>query len=175
MENKVVFGRKEIKLLYSTYGEHDIYNSGSFKAMTRNLTTGAVLGRGHHCERCKGKMAASCYEVFHFGFCSEWVACKGKRQRCGERFALYSDGCSKHPRCQGYNKALYRAANGEEIQMSEFNDPDPTNFDRECVTQDQHDDMETEMGILDEVAEVQLELYGHIPANFHEDYFAQRA
>ena len=58
------FGKKELKMLYATYGEQDLYNSGNFKPLTRNLTTGKIMNRGHHCDQCSGKVTQSCYENF---------------------------------------------------------------------------------------------------------------
>jgi hypothetical protein len=173
MGNKTAFDRKKLKALYATYGEDDHFNSGKFKALTRNLTTGALLRRGHHCERCEAKMSQSCYENFHYAYCAHWVTRKGVRVRCGERFAVHSDGCGKHPRVQGYNEPLYRAITGEPVELSEFDDPDPLNLEGE--PEEDEDDMEAEMEKVDEMAEEYLCEHGYVPASFHNDYFVARA
>jgi hypothetical protein len=172
MGNKTAFDRKKLKALYATYSEDDHFNSGKFKPLTRNLTTGALLGRGHHCERCNAKMSQACYENFHYAYCSQWVTRKGLRVHCGERFAVHSDGCGKHPRVQGYNGPLYRAANGEAVELAEFDDPDPSNLNGE--PEDDEDDMEAEMERVDEMAEDHFNKHGYVPVNFHNDYFAAR-
>jgi hypothetical protein len=167
------WGRKELRELYASYGEDNIYNSGMFKPLTRNLTTGKQLQRGHHCNLCKGKMSLSCYDNFHYGYCPTWVTRKGKRERCGERFCFRSNGCGKHPRVQGFNETLFRAANGGEVDMSEFDDPDPQNFHEE--SDDNDDNWENEMEEMQIMTEKHLAVHGYVPENLYTDYFVERA
>ncbi|KAJ4366231.1 hypothetical protein N0V83_007867 [Neocucurbitaria cava] len=167
------FGKKELKLLYATYSEADLYNSGTFKPLTRNLTTGAKLGLGHHCQQCNGKMTQSCYENLHYAYCATWVnrMLDGKpvRRRCGERFALRSDGCGRHPRVQGYNEPLYRAAEGYDVALSEFDDPDPDNSKGE--PEDDEEDWEAEHIELARLTEEEIAKNGFLPADFHNSYW----
>ena len=173
MGQKHAFGKKNLKELYANYGDKNLYNSGKFKPLTRNLTTGATLSQSHHCDHCDAKMSISCYENFHYGFCPTWVNRNGKRERCGERFCTRSDGCGKHPRVQGYNDAFYRAADGEDLELSEFDDPDPLNTKGDPDEDD--DDMKAEMEPLDELAEQYIEKHGTLPPNFHNNYWAERS
>lgn len=166
------FGKKKLKALYATYGEENLYNSGNFQPLTRNLTTKKMLNRGHHCDRCKAKMSMSCFDAFHYAFCPTWVTRKGKRERCGERFCVHSDGCGKHSRVQGYNEPLYRAANGEDVDLSEFDDPDPLNLKGEA--EDDEDDLEAEQEAREEAEEELIKEHGHVPAIFYKNYWTER-
>jgi hypothetical protein len=171
MGRKLTFGKKELKALYATYGDANLYNSGAFEPLTRNLTTGASLKRGHHCDFCQRRMSVSCYEKLHYAFCSTWVTRKGRRERCGERFCVLSGGCGKHPRVEGYNKPLHRAANGEVIDISEFADPEPLNLENgaeEDIVN--YEEWEVER---DEVAEKLQRELGHVPETFYTDYYIE--
>jgi hypothetical protein len=167
------WGRKEVQELYATYGEDNIYNSGMFKPLTRNLTTGKQLQRGHHCNLCNGKMSQSCYDDFHYGYCPTWVTRKGKRERCGERFCFRSNGCGKHPRVRGFNEALFRAANGGNVDISEFDDPDPQNVHEESDEND--DNWVHEMEEMQIMTEKHLAVHGYVPESLYTDYFVERA
>jgi hypothetical protein len=166
-----LFGRKKVRQLYATYGNKHLYNSGRFKPLTRNLTTGALLNRTHHCERCDATMTQNCYDELHLAFCPHWITRKGIRRHCGERFTLRSDGCGRHPRSQGYNRALYRAANGEDVDLSEFDDPDPLNLNGEA---EEDDDFEAEIQAVDKLAEKYFDENGYVPVNFYTNYFTAR-
>ncbi|KAL5119741.1 hypothetical protein ACEQ8H_002347 [Pleosporales sp. CAS-2024a] len=157
MVQKLPFGKKKLRELYASYGENDLFNSGKFKSLTRNLTTGAILTQSHHCERCESKMTQACYENLHYGFCSHWVTRNGDRERCGERFAFRSQGCGKHPRHQGYNSAFYRAADGEDVDLCEFDDPH-LSFDQKPA---EKCDKQAKMAAIDELVEVFLEKHGY--------------
>ncbi|CAO2657952.1 Nn.00g072120.m01.CDS01 [Neocucurbitaria sp. VM-36] len=174
---KAVFGKKELKMLYASYGEDDLYNSGNFKSMTRNLTTGKMLHRSHHCEQCNSKMSQTCYDNFHHAYCPTWVTrnIDGKRvrRRCGERFALRSDGCGKHPRVQGYNEPLYHAAEGHDVSLSDLDDSDPENSKGE--PEDDEDDYEAEEKELERIAEEEIKKKGYLPKDFHSNYWRARA
>ncbi|KAF1851477.1 uncharacterized protein K460DRAFT_413034 [Cucurbitaria berberidis CBS 394.84] len=171
------FSKKELKLLYSSYGEDDLYNSGKFKPLTRNLTTGKILMRGHHCGQCNNKMTQNCYENLHYAYCSTWVTRnrdgRRVRVRCGERFALRSDGCAKHPRVQGYNEPLYRAADGYDVDLAEFDDTDPGDLKGE--PEDNEDDFEAESEELERLVEAIIEKDGYLPPDFHAKYWQDRA
>jgi hypothetical protein len=172
MGKKHPFNGKKLKAVYATYGPLDLYNSGNFNPLTRNLVTGAILSRGHHCERCNAKMTQSCYEKFHYAFCSAWVEDRGDRERCGERFALHSDGCSKHRKVNGYNTPFYRAANGEDVDASEFDDP---KLSKPAALEAQVNDSEVELALVDNAAEEYLKAHGELPATFHQEYYARLA
>jgi hypothetical protein len=134
--------------------------------------TDALLSQSHHCERCEAKMTQSCYENFPYGFCSEWVSQSGKRERRGERFAFCSADCCKHPSSKGFNRALYRAAEGEHVDLVEFDDPNPLNFNEEL---NDKEDLEAGLNSIDEMTEEHFKQHGNIPPNFHQDFFALRA
>jgi len=172
MVQKLNFDKKKLRALYSSYGENDLFNSGRFKALTRNLTTGALLSQTHHCERCEAKMRISCYENLHYGFCSEWTSRNGERERCGERFAFRSQGCGKHPRHQGYNAAFYKAAEGENVELCDFDDLKCPNLDEVSIRKI---DMKAEMEIADELLEKHIEKHGYVSASFHNKHFARKA
>ncbi|EAT81280.1 hypothetical protein HBH56_132030 [Parastagonospora nodorum] len=172
MVQKLNFDKKKLRALYASYGENDLFNSGRFKALTRNLTTGALLSQTHHCERCEAKMKTACYENLHYGFCSEWATRNGKRERCGERFAFRSQGCGKHPRQKGYNAAFYKAAEGEDVKLCDFDDLNDLELDEESICKI---DMKAEMEIADKLLEKHLEEHGYVSASFHSKHFARKA
>jgi len=172
MGRSSTFGKKELKALYATYGEANLYNSGSFEPLTRNLTTGAPLKKGHHCDICQAKMSVSCYEKFHYAYCPTWVTRKGKRERCGERFCVHSKGCGKHARVQGYNKPLYRAADGEDADLSEFDDFEPFNLDEEDDDNNE-EDFQAHWEARAEVEEELRDRHGFVPKSFYDDHYAE--
>jgi hypothetical protein len=164
---------KMLKQLYSTYGENDLYNSGRFNPLTRNLTSGVILNQAHHCERCQGKMSRSCFESLHYAFCATWVTTEdGVRERCGERFCLRSQGCGKHSKVQGFNGPFYRAAQNEDIELSEFDDPE---LSKPVVPEANPNVEEAQLSLVDEAAEAHIATYGYLPDSFHNDYYAKRA
>ncbi|KAF2820349.1 hypothetical protein CC86DRAFT_249416, partial [Ophiobolus disseminans] len=169
MGQKMPFSKKELKVLYATYGDANLYNSGNLDPLTRNLTTGALLKKGHHCDICQAKMSMSCYEKFHYAFCPTWVTRKGKRERCGERFCLFSGGCGKHSRVQGYNKPLYRAADGQAPDLSEFDDQEPSDLTAE--PKDKEEDFEAHEKTRNEVEEELRQQHGYVPKSFYDNYF----
>jgi hypothetical protein len=166
------FGKRELRQLYGSFGTHDLFNSGNFNPLTRNLTTGKILNRGHHCERCESKMTKACFEDFHYAFCPTFVTRNGSRVRCGERLALRSDGCGEHKKCKGYNRPLYRAAKGEDVDLSEFDDPEPWNLVDEPKTGEH--DYEREKIELAELIEDVIRKKGSLPPNFEAEYWAVR-
>jgi hypothetical protein len=171
MGKKAPFDKKMLKALYATYGEKNLFNSGNFKPLTRNLTTGALLNRGHHCERCNAKMTQNCYESLHYAYCPTWVTNEGARERCGERFALHSDGCGKHSKVRGYNAPLFRAANGEDVDLAEFDDLDLLDTE---APEAEDSDLEAELATVDKAADDYLQAHGWVSGTFHQDYFALR-
>lgn len=171
MVKKLNFDKKKLRALYASYGERDLFNSGRFKALTRNLTTGALLSQTHHCERCEAKMRISCYENLHYGFCSEWATRNGERERCGERFAFRSQGCGKHPRHMGYNAAFYKAAEGEDVELYDFDDLKYPDLNEVSIRKI---DMKAEMEIADELLEKRIEEHGYVSGSFHNKHFARK-
>lgn len=174
---KVGLTKKQIKELYATYGQLNLFNSGKFHPYTRNLTTGKILQRSHHCEQCNAKMTQSCYLDLHHAFCPTWVTRihngERVRERCGERFALRSDGCGKHPRVQGCNEPFYRAAAGEDIDLAEFDDKDPLNL--KGAPEDDENQYEADMEELDRLAEDIIATKGYLPADFYANFWKDRA
>lgn len=171
MGKKNDLGRKDLKILDASYGEGDLYNSGKFKPLTPNLSTGAMLGKHHHCDICTKNMTIACFEEFHYAFCAEWVLRKGQRGRCGERLCVHSDGCKRHPRVLGCNEPFYRAADGEHVELSEFHVPDLQNLKGESEVDD--DTFEEEVAAVNALAEEHIEKSGFFPPGFYNDYWTQ--
>lgn len=175
---KSPFGKKQTKALYATFGDDDLYNSGRFNPYTRNLTTGKTLNRPHHCEQCNAKMTNSCYDKFHHAFCPTWVTRirdgKRVRERCGERFALHSDGCGKHPRVQGYNNPLYRAAEGYDVDLSEFDDLDPED-QKDGPEDDDNDDCDAALEDHYREGEEMMAAGETLPPDFYTKFWDDRA
>ncbi|KAL6708860.1 hypothetical protein ACN47E_002267 [Coniothyrium glycines] len=178
---RVPFGKKELRALYKTYGDDDLYSSGRFRPQTQNLTTGKIAQKGHHCEVCNAAMTKACYDRLHHAYCPTWVTRQQDgilvRMRCGERFALHSDGCGKHPRVQGYNRPLYEAANGQDISIEDFQDPDPHNgiFDQGDDEEASKAVIEEAVHALDERVETMIANGEYVPPDYHSVYFVDTA
>ncbi|KAH9863836.1 hypothetical protein J1614_009768 [Plenodomus biglobosus] len=166
---------KILKSLYATFGEQDLYNAPNFKPQTRNLTTGHLSARGHHCDQCAGKLMRSCYERFHHAFCPTWVTGtrggKGVRERCGERLAILSGGCGEHSRVKGYNSSLYRLAEGHDVKLSDFDDDDDVKPNEE---QDENNQFEDDTVELNDLAEAVIQQKGFLPGDFFASYRSWR-
>jgi hypothetical protein len=146
---KVPFGKKELARLYREYASspsEDLYNNGDLNPLLRNLRTGKLLVRGHHCEKCKAPMSKSCFEKLHYAFCSAWtnvrVTENGKdvtrRVRCGERFRVASGGCGKHNKTQGFNHGFVEAEKHGQCAPDAFDDltPGDANEDEDVDDED---------------------------------------
>lgn len=83
------------------------------------------------------------------------------------------DGCGTHRRVLGFNKALYRAADGEDVEFDEFDDKGHQNVDVE--QEGSGHDKAAEVAVVDAAAETYIVEHGYLPATFHGDYFEQRA
>lgn len=168
----MLWGKKETHELYATYGRANAFGTGGFSPLTRNLCSHATLQKSHHCPRCKKAPVTSCYEFPdpHFGFCSVWVTHQGKRERCGERFTVWSAGCGKHPKTQGYNSAFYRAARGEDVDMAEFSDPETR-----VSKKPEGNNNANFTTMIAKAAEKFLSDHGYIPHNFNGLCYAEYA
>lgn len=77
----------------------------------------------------------------------------------------------KHPRAQGYNEPLYRAAHGGEVDMSELDDPDSQRRDSKGET---HNHAIFDKMVQD-ASESFLREYYTIPDNFYGRCYAELA
>lgn len=111
-----------------------------------------------------------------YAYCSTWVTQtygeKHVRERCGERFARRSDGCGKHPQVQGFNRPLVRLADGDEVEVSEFDD-DMVEHEQEAETKGAWNSNDAPE--LDALAERIHSEGNYLPGNAFDSYKRYRA
>jgi hypothetical protein len=172
---KVPFGKKELARLYKEYASNpseDLYNNGDLNPLLRNLRTGKLLVRGHHCEKCKAPMTKSCYEKMHYAFCSAWttvgVTENGKhvrrRVRCGERFRVESGGCGKHNKTQGFNHGFVEAEKHGQCAPDAFDDLTPGDTSED-------EDVDDDEDLLCKAREQMLAAGEKVPHDFEIKYW----
>jgi hypothetical protein len=192
--------KKLLRTLYSTYSLSNLYSSLNFNSHTRNLTTGALCHRAHHCSYCKAKITKACYDSLHHAYCATYISKfhdegEESRVRCGERFTLKSGGCGKHPKVRGFNAGFYKAAAGGEICLADFDDPRVPNISSTVsthghnghyipnathVSADTHLEGETKYDYaaataeLDNLVEDIILKNGFLPVDFYAEYYAKQ-
>lgn len=93
----------------------------------------------HHCTE-KHAPTRKCYEIGHMAFCTVKVRGKDGLVRCGQRFGIQTRGCGKHPRVDGWNKAVLAAFDtGVQQPIEDFDVFDPKYVEE--------DDGDEEMGL----------------------------